>query len=108
MSSLTLLFSIVILIWFWLASMNCRGIAVQTARASCAHQGFQFLDGTVSLRNIRPYYINGDDLGFRRTYVFDYSSDGISRQTGCVVLHNKRITSVVLEASRSERHDQAL
>ena len=107
MSSLALIFSIVILIWFWLTSMNCRGIALQTARISCANQGLQFLDGTVSLRKIRPYYLNADDLGFKRTYVFDYSSDGVSRHTGCVVLHNTRITSVVLTASDNERHHQA-
>ncbi|MDH3527377.1 MAG: DUF3301 domain-containing protein [Gammaproteobacteria bacterium] len=108
MSSLTLLFCIVILVWFWLASLNCRDIAIRTGRASCAHQGLQFLDDTVSLRNLRPYYRNVDDLGIRRTYVFDYSGDGISRQTGCIVLHNTRVTSVVFEASRNERHDQAL
>ncbi len=108
MSSLSLLFCIGILVWLWLVSLKCRDIAVRTARASCAHQGLQFLDGTVSLRSIRPYYMNADDLGFKRTYLFDYSGDGISRQTACIVLHNTRVTSVIFEESRNERHDQAL
>ncbi len=104
MSSLTLLFCIVILIWFWQAGLKCRDIAVRTARNSCTHQELQFLDATVSLKNIRPYYRNIDDLGLSRTYVFDYSSNGISRQTGCVVLHNTRVTSVIFEESHDERH----
>lgn len=108
MSSLTLLFCIVGLIWFWQASLNCRDIAVRTARTSCAHQGLQFLDGTVSLKNIRPYYRNVDDLGLRRTYVFDYSSDGVSRQTGCTVLHNTRVTSVIFEENQDERDHPSL
>jgi hypothetical protein len=108
MSPLALLLCIVVLVWFWLASLNCREIAVRTARTSCTQQELQFLDGTVSLKNIRPYFRKGDDPGLMRTYVFDYSSDGISRQTGCIVLHNKRVTSVVFEENRNERHDQAL
>ena len=108
MSSLTLLFCIVVLVWFWQASLKCRDIAIRTARTACARQGLQFLDGTVSLKNIRPYYRNADDLGLRRTYVFDYSDDGISRQAGCIVLHNSLISSVLFEESSDERHDQAL
>jgi hypothetical protein len=108
MSSLTLLFCIVALIWFWQASLNCRDIAIRTARTSCARQALQFLDGTVSLKNIRPYYRNADDLGLRRTYVFDYSGDGISRQTGCIVLHNTRISSIIFEEGNGERRNQTL
>jgi len=108
MSSLTLLFCIVVLVWFWQASLKCRDIAIQTARTSCARQGLQFLDGTVSLKNIRPYYRNADDLGLRRTYVFDYSGDGISRQAGCIVLHNTRISSVIFEEVDGERRNQEL
>lgn len=99
MSPLALLIVIVILVWFWLTSLNCRDIAIRTARASCAHQGLQFLDGTVSLKKIRPYYKDMDAPGLRRTYVFEYSSDGFSRQAGCIVLHNSRVTTVLFEAN---------
>lgn len=97
MSSLAVLFLVALLGWAWQANLKCRDIAVQTGKASCAAQGLQFLDGTVSLRKIRPYYLNIDDFGIQRTYVFDYSADGISRQTGCIVLFNTRLETLVME-----------
>ncbi len=98
MSSITLLIFICLLVWFWLVSLKCRDIAIQIARASCRRQGLQLLDGTVSLQAIRPYYRDSGDYGLKRTYTFDYSEDGISRQTGCVVLYNNRVVSIVLES----------
>jgi hypothetical protein len=96
MSSLALLVVIGLLVWFWLESLKSRDIAVQVARTSCRQQELQLLDGTVSLQTLRPYYRNRDDYGLKRTYTFDYSGDGTSRQTGCVVLYNTRVVSIVL------------
>lgn len=98
MSSLALLVVIGLLVWFWLESLKSRDIAIQVARTSCRQQELQLLDGTVTLQTIRPYYRNHDDYGLKRTYTFDYSGDGISRQTGCVVLYNDRVASIVLES----------
>jgi hypothetical protein len=100
MCSLAMLLLIGLLVWFWLESLNCRDIAIQIARGSCRQQDLQLLDGTVSLRRFRPYFKNRDDFGLKRTYIFDYSGDGFSRQTGCVVLQNRRIISVVLESDQ--------
>jgi hypothetical protein len=98
MSSLALLVVIGLLVWFWLESLKSRDVAIQVARISCRQQELQLLDGTVTLQTIRPYYRNHDDYGLKRTYTFDYSGDGISRQTGCVVLYNGRVASIVLES----------
>jgi hypothetical protein len=98
MSSFTLLVVIGLLVWFWLECLKSRDIAIQVARSSCRQQELQLLDGTVSLRTVRPYYRNCDDFGLKRTYTFDYSGDGISRQTGCMVLYNNRVVSIVLES----------
>jgi len=96
MSSLALLLLIVLIVWVWLASLTCSDIALQAARDSCHHLELQFLDGTVSLRRITPFYMNIDYFGLQRTYVFDYSEDGLSRQTGCIVLQNKRVVSIIV------------
>lgn len=98
MSSLALLVVVGLLVWFWLESMKSRDIAIQVARISCRQQELQLLDGTVTLQTIRLYYRNSDDYGLKRTYTFDYSGDGISRQTGCVVLYNNRVVSIVLQS----------
>jgi hypothetical protein len=97
MSSLALLLVIGLLVWFWLESLKYRDIAIQVARTSCRQQELQLLDGTVTLQTIRLFYRNLEDYGLKRTYTFDYSGDGISRQTGCVVLSNGRVASIVLE-----------
>jgi deoxycytidylate deaminase len=98
MSSLALLALIGLLVWFWLESLKSREFAIRVARNSCREQELQLLDGTVSLETVRPYFRNRDDYGLQRTYTFDYSEDGVSRQTGCVILHNNRVVSIVLGA----------
>ncbi len=98
MASIILLALIALLIWFWQESLKSREIATQVARASCRRQELQLLDGTVSLQTLRPYYRSRDDYGLKRIYTFDYSGDGVSRQTGCVVLYNDRVTSIILES----------
>ena len=97
-SPLAILLLIVVIVWFWQANLRSRDIAVQTARGSCKAQGLQLLDGTVSIKRIKPYYRSSNDFGIERTYVFDYSGDGFSRQTGCVVMHNTTVRTVVLES----------
>jgi len=97
MSSLAFLLLIAVLVWLWQANLHSRDIAVQTAGRSCKAQDLQLLDGTVSIKHIKPYYRSRNDFGIQRTYVFDYSGDGFTRQTGCVVMHNTAVQTIVLE-----------
>jgi hypothetical protein len=97
MSSLAFLLFLAVLVWLWQANLHSRDIAVQTARGSCQAQGLQLLDATVSIKQIKPYYRSSNDFGLQRTYVFEYSGDGFSRQTGCVVMQNAAVQTVVLE-----------
>ena len=99
MTSLAILLLIAAMVWLWQANLHSRDIAVQTARVSCKAQGLQLLDATVSIKRIRPYFRNRGDFGLQRTYVFEYSGDGFSRQSGCVVMRNTAVQTVVLEGS---------
>lgn len=98
MTPLAILLLIAALVWLWQANLHSRDIAVQTARDSCKAQGLQLLDATVSIKQIKPYFHNSNDCGLQRTYIFEYSGDGFSRQTGCVVMHNSAVQTVVLES----------
>jgi len=98
MSSLALLLLIAVIVWVWQANLHSRDIAVQTARGSCQAQNLQLLDATVAIQKVIPYYRSSNDFGLQRTYVFEYSGDGFSRQTGCVVMHNAAVQTVVLES----------
>jgi hypothetical protein len=98
MTPLTLLLLIALLVWFWQLSQHCRDMAIQLARQTCQHQGLQFLDGTATLKSIRPYFTRDGGPGFKRTYTFDYSEDGVGRRSGCIIMHNAQVTSVVLDS----------
>lgn len=97
MASLLFLFFLVVLVWFWQDSLATRDRAIGTARETCKQKGIQFLDGTASLQNIRPYYSRASGPGLKRTYAFEYSENGITRQSGCIVMHNMQITTVLLD-----------
>jgi hypothetical protein len=97
MSHLLLLLILAGLVWYWQAGMQCRDIAIATARNTCALEGLQLLDGTVALRRIRPFYNGSRQFGLLRTFGFEYSTDGISRLSGCIVLRNTGVESIILE-----------
>lgn len=98
MAPLTTLLIIALLVWFWQISQRCRDVAIQVARHTCKHQGLQFLDGTATLKSVKPYFTRHSGPGFKRTYTFDYSEDGVGRQSGCIIMHNSQVTSVVLDS----------
>jgi len=98
MAPLTTLLIIAFLVWFWQISQRCRDAAIHIARQTCKRQEVQFLDGTATLKSIRPYFTRRNGPGFKRTYTFDYSEDGMGRQSGCIIMHNSQVTSVVLDS----------
>ena len=98
MSPMLLLLILAGLVWYWQAGMNCRDIAIATARHTCEREGLQLLDGTVALRNIRPSYGRGNRPGLLRTFGFEYSTDGFLRLSGCRVLRNSRVESIILDS----------
>jgi hypothetical protein len=54
------------------------------------------LDGTVAFRRIEAVRVLGGTLGLRRTYVFDYTRDGATRQQGFVVVTGRNVDSIGL------------
>ena len=97
MAPLTTLLIIAFLVWFWQISQRCRDVAIQIARQTCKRQELQFLDGTATLKSIKLYFTRQSGPGFKRTYTFDYSVDGVGRHSGCIIMHNSQVTSVVLD-----------
>lgn len=97
MSSLPLLLLIVLLVWFWQLSLQSRDTALHMARETCKRQGLQFLDGTASLQSMRPFFSRERGPGLKRTYTFDYSADGITRHTGCIIMLNTQVSAVLLD-----------
>ena len=97
MTPLALLLLIALLLWLWRAGQDSRDAAIAIARETCERQGLQFLDGTPALQKIRPCFSWRTGPGLRRIYTFDYSADGVGRKTGCIIMHNARVSAVLLD-----------
>jgi hypothetical protein len=93
---LALLAAILGVAWFWHDSLGARERANEAALETCRSTGAALLDGTVAFRRLQPVRVDGGPLQLRRTYVFDYSRDGVTRQQGFVVMTGRRVDSVGL------------
>jgi len=93
---LLLLVALLAVAWFWHDSLGARECANAAALDTCRSTGASLLDGTVAFRRLEPVRIEGGSLQLRRTYVFDYTRDGVTRQQGFVVLTGHTVDSVGL------------
>ena len=82
---------------FWYDTLGARDLANDAAREACGSTGAALLDGTVSFQRLRV--VRGDDgrPALERTYLFDYSDDGVTRRQGFVVVAGRRVESVGLQ-----------
>jgi hypothetical protein len=81
----------------WYIGRSSHDRAVETARETCRRQGVQFLDGTAVLKSVRPAWSRTEGPALERTYTFDYSEDGVTRLSGCIVMRNFRVTAILLD-----------
>jgi hypothetical protein len=93
---LALLAAMLAVAWFWHDSLGARENANAAALDTCQSTGATLLDGTVAFRKLETVRVAGGSLGFRRTYVFDYTRDGATREQGFVVLTGHSVDSVGL------------
>ena len=82
--------------WFWYDSLGAREAANAAAIETCRSTGAALLDGTVAFRRLEAVRVAGGALGLRRTYVFDYTRDGATRQQGFVVTTGRSVETVGL------------
>jgi hypothetical protein len=80
---------------FWYDSMRVREAANVIAASTCHRQGLQFLDGTVALSALRPR-LAGGGVRLERTYVFDYTVDGVLRASGFIIMLGRHLQHVGL------------
>ncbi|HET9762670.1 MAG TPA: DUF3301 domain-containing protein [Casimicrobiaceae bacterium] len=87
----------------FLDSLRVREAAIGIAREACREQGLQFLDYTVQGTRVRLGRDAAGHARLRRTYLFDFSDDGVGRRTGSVVMLGSELESVELEPYRLPR-----
>lgn len=90
--------------WQWYAALQAREAANAIAIETCRRLAVQFLDGTVAFSNMRPARDAAGRLVLRRSYVFDYTEDGVSRRQGFVVLIGSDVEAVGLAPGPQHVH----
>ncbi|MGI9245883.1 MAG: DUF3301 domain-containing protein [Steroidobacteraceae bacterium] len=94
-----LLFTVLLgaLALFWHAALGARDLANAVARETCASTGAALLDGTVAFRSMRVVRGDAGRPALERTYLFDYSHDGVTVRQGFVVVSGRRVESIGLQ-----------
>ena len=80
----------------WHRNLACRELANSVAAETCGRAQVQLLDGTVAFAQ---FGVARDAVGswrLRRTYVFDYTENGVNRRQGFVVLRGLHLEAVGL------------
>lgn len=85
MSNLLAIFLLLLVGWFWLDSLRAREIALGICKAACEARGLQLLDQAVALRRLGLTW-RAEGIRLRRVYRFDFSEEGLGRQSGYLVL----------------------
>ena len=97
MSTLILLALVGAALWFWIDTLGAREQALRAASNLCAQVDVQFLDQTVALSRLGLGRDSRGRLQVRRTYGFEFSTDGVSRRKGSAVTLGRLIESVQLD-----------
>jgi hypothetical protein len=102
LAELILLLALVAVLAAWFAGRAASEAAVHHGREACHRAGVQWLDQSVHLLAMRLR--RGEDgwLGIERHYGFEYSLDGDDRHAGRVVMHGRRLRSLLGPLPRAE------
>lgn len=95
-STLVLLLIAIVIAAIWHSALQAREQANSVAIDACKRLNVQFLDGTVAFSAIRPVRDAEGNLNWRRSYLFDYTEDGVTRRQGFVVLLGRAVEAVGL------------
>lgn len=79
---------------WWQLSARARETAARHVAAACQESGVQWLDGTVILRRVELARDAHGERCLRRTYVFEYCDDGVSRRQGFLALRGTECEGV--------------
>ena len=88
---------LVLTVVLFLDGLRVREAAIRIAREACRERGLQFLDYTVQRARLRLARDAEGHARLRRTYLFDFSDDGIGRRSGSVVMLGGALESLQLE-----------
>ena len=93
METVGVLFLIALLILAWTKNTRARELATDVCRKACRAYDVQMLDGTVGLSSMGISRLYGG-LRWRRRYLFNFSRDGFSRETGTITMIGNDVETI--------------
>ena len=86
----------------WHSALEAREAANRIARQACSSAVVQLLDETVAFAGFRLRRSTHDGRRrLLRTYTFDYTSDGLERAQGFVIMAGRHVEAVGLAGAAS-------
>ena len=85
-------------IFYWIDTIRTKEIACMHGKARCKDLGVTFLDETVEIKKVRLRRNTRGTIVFYREYRFEFSSDGVRRFDGSVVMLGKVLASLDMSA----------
>lgn len=86
--------------WLLFEALRAREAAIRITKEACRQHGLQLLDDTV--HGVRLRFVRDGEgvVRLRRTFLFDFSEDGVNRRSGKVVMLGATVESLQLEPYR--------
>ena len=98
----------ILLACYWVyAAFQAREIALRAVKQHCQRHDLQLLDQSISIKAVWFKRDQAGNLRFWRSYKFEFSSTGVDRYQGLVILLGQVVTSVSFEAYRLPDDDQS-
>jgi len=87
------------LAYYWFSGTKVRELAISAAKRSTKTADVQLLDQTVSLARVSLSRDHEGRWRVWRQYRFEYSRDGVSRETGHIIMLGHRLEAVLVAES---------
>lgn len=85
-------------IFYWIDTIRTKEIATQHGKNRCEKLGVTFLDQTVEIKKVRLKRNPRGTLTFKREYGFEFSSDGVRRFDGEIIMLGKVLENLSMSA----------
>lgn len=87
---------------YWFNALKANEIALASAIAHCHATEVQMLDDYVALNGVRLKRNQVGKIQFQRSFLFEFSSTGLERYNGTVLMLGRRVESIYMEPYRIE------
>lgn len=82
--------------WYWFSGTRVRELAIAAARRSSDMADVQLLDQTVALARVSMSRDRAGRWHIWREFRFEYSRDGLARETGHIIMLGQRLEAVIV------------